>query len=140
MAREVWEEDDLAPVCSDHRSFRRSLGCDLPLRRPVPALGINGRLQCLDQLPGCRFLEYHHPIYTLQGLEQCCSLFLWDDWAPGSFEEASGIITVEPHHQQVAKGPSLLQVVHVPPVQEVEMPIGEDDAIAPSLQKMALGL
>ncbi len=98
--------------------------------RPVRPLHEHIRLQFPDDGVRCLLVEDGHGVHALQGGEDLGTFVLGRDGAFGSLVPADRAVRIDRDDEQVAERARLLQVADVARMEQVEDPVGEDDALA----------
>lgn len=94
---------------------------------PVRAFNENIRLQSLDQIVRCRFVEDHHTINTCQRFENLGALGLGSNGTSRSLDLPDRTVRVQTDDQGIPQCTRLLEVSQMTDVQEVEHAVGEHD-------------
>jgi hypothetical protein len=113
----------------NHQDFAAAAFHHLPandlLEGIVPALHQNVREQGADERLWSVVVEEGDGIHGLQTRQHESSIGLGHHWAPGAFEPLYRSVGVHSHDQGVTKAASLVEIVHMAAVQEVEASVGE---------------
>ena len=117
------DEVHLAAVLLDDLRFGQRLA------RIVAALGVDGRAHLLYERFRRRLVEEHDVVDGDERARDRRAVKLRVDGARLALEAAHGSVGVEPKHEAVAEGARLLQVAHMPRMQDVEAAVREDDAL-----------
>ena len=119
MSRQEGDEDEAPALGFDEVPTHHGL------RGVVPALHEHIRPESLDQLQRRVLVKAHHGVHAAQTQQHGRPGGLVLQGAPWPLQARHGGIAVQPHHQEVALGAGVCQILHVAGVDEVEAPVGE---------------
>jgi hypothetical protein len=124
------DQGDLATIGADGLGFGQTFPGRTRRNRVVTALNVDCRLQGLDQGDRGVGAEEDDAIDRVERGQQFGAFVFRHDRAARPFQAPGATIVVHPHDQEIAEGARRAQVAQMPDVQEIEMPVREDDTQA----------
>ncbi len=124
MIFRIADNRDLTAIDRQGIAFRNRL------RRIVCAFDLNVRTNLANQRPHIKLRKNNHGIHVRQRRNNFRPFFLRHHRTPLALQRPHRFVGIDTHNQFAAQCLCPAQIAHVPHVQQIKIPIAQNDALA----------